>query len=306
MEKTLLSGWFDHFKRKLISEFKLDIETIENYQPDISPLVYCCLKHKHILPRKRTILLSNEFKMNEMASSEEWRLLRAKIESGDDINGYMSKKNNDWQSIDYLLKSCNITHFHLFKNQQGGIRKWLVFGVFTKEYFYALKIGDHNDLYSADLLVSIAASSWPDLNIFRIRTDSKLEESTFDAGRFKRIANDPRLQFNLFSPVTFTDHNKKQRELDNHQNTALTNLTLNNIKIGKIPTKVYIAYTNEADYLTDLDTKLYDGYRAKRMSLSINEKKEKYNIEIHRQRSLKKTYNIPKKIITCSLYEEFK
>ncbi|MCR4509204.1 hypothetical protein NUV66_07790 [Pseudomonas sp. 32.2.56] len=306
MEKTLLSDWFDYFRRKLISEFNLDIKKSENYQPDISPLIYCCIQHKRIAPRKRAILLSNSFKESKMASSEEWRSLRAKIESGDDINGYMSKKVNDWQSIDYLLGSCNITHFHLYKNQDGGTREWLIFGIFTKEHFYALKIGNHNDLYNADALVSITASSWPDLDIFRVRSASETVNSTFDSRFFKKVANDPRLQYNMISPVVFTDHEGQQRELDNHQNTALTNLTLNNIDIGRIPIMVYIAYANEANYLIDLDARLYDEHRAKRMSLTVNDKRGEYTIEIHRRCSLKKIYRIPRRRITCSLYEKFK
>ena len=306
MEKVLLSGWFEHFRKKLLSEFKLDIRESEKFQPDLSPLAYCCILHKRITPRERTVLLSNSFNDGEKADSKEWAELKNKIETGEDINGYMSKKTKDWQSIDYLLSSCNITHFHLHRDQDGGIREWLVFGVFTKETFYALRIGDHNDLYNADTLVSSAASTWPNLDIFRSRATSPHPESTFDSRQFKRIANNPRLQINLLSPVLFTDHNGQQRELDNHQNTALTNLTLNNVDIGRIPIKVYLAYEYEANYLIDLDARLYDRHRAKRMSLAINDKKGEYNIEIHAQRSKNRTHKIPRGCITCSLYEEFK
>ncbi|MEE5107207.1 hypothetical protein V2J92_21925 [Pseudomonas alliivorans] len=306
MEKLLLSGWFAHFKKKLVSEFNIDIREYENYQPDISPLVYCCIQHKRIVPRKRAIFLSNTFNGDAMAGSEVWRSLQAKIESGEDINGYMSKNLNDWQSIDYLLATCNITHFHLYKNDEGGTRQYLVFGIFTRDYFYALKIGDHNDIYNASLLISIAESSWPSLSAFKTRANPEVTEATFDSKAFKRIANNPRLQYNLISPVSFIDHNGQVKELDNHQNTALTNLTLNNINVGKIPIKAYLAYENEASFLTSLDAKLYDGYRANRMSLTVRDKEGEYSIEIHRRRSVKKTYRIPRNFITCSLYEKFK
>ncbi|EPA97792.1 hypothetical protein [Pseudomonas sp. G5(2012)] len=306
MEKTLQSSWFHWFRKKLITEFNLDIRKMKSYQPDIAPIIYCCMQHKRITPRNRTVLLSNEFKNSKWASDEIWLSLQRKIESGEDINGYMSKRVNDWQSIDYLLYTCNISHFHLYKNQKGGIREELVFGVFTKDYFYTIIVGDHNDAYNADKLVSIAASSWPDLNIFKKSDPSTPAKSTFNPREFKRVANNKNLQFNLINPTAFIDHEGQLKELDNHQNTALTNVTLNNMDIGKIPLKVYFAYENEVKYLTDLDARLYGEYSAKRMSLCINEKRGDYSIEIHRQRSLNKTHRIPRKYITCSLYERFK
>lgn len=34
MEKTLQSGWFDIFRKKLMTEFGLDVKKINNYQSD--------------------------------------------------------------------------------------------------------------------------------------------------------------------------------------------------------------------------------------------------------------------------------
>jgi len=302
MKKTLQSGWFNIFRKKLMTDFNLDVRRIKDYQPDISPIVYCCLKHRRITPRMRSVILSKKLQESSWATNAEWMSLKERIENGDDINGYMSKNINDWKAVDYLLYTCNISHFHLHKNKEGGIREHLVFGVFTKDYFYALDIGDHNDLYKADYLVSIASSSWPDLYIFRVKQTADKTESKFNIKEFKRNANDPNLQYNMIAPTSFVDHNGQRKELDNHQNTALIGFYLNEIYIGKIPFKVYCAYVNEITYLERLDARLYDEFQAKKMSLEIDAKKKRYSIEIHLRRSIKISRKIPKKLITCSLY----
>ena len=300
MEKTLQSDWFDIFRKKLMTEFNLDVRKINNYQPDISPIVYCCLQHRRVTPKPRNVILSKKLQESSWATCTEWMSLQESIKKGDDINRYMSKKINDWQVVDYLLFTCNISHFHLYKNNKGGIRDSLVFGIFTKDFFYALDIGNHNELYKADYLVSIVSSNWPNLDIFRVKEAAEKKE--FDQRDFKRNANNHKLQYNMIAPTCFIDHNGQQKELDNHQNTTLTSFELNGIDIGKIPFRVYCAYTNEINYLEKLDARLYELYGAKRMSLEIDTQKKNYSVEVHLQRSKKLNYKIPTEFITCSLY----
>jgi hypothetical protein len=304
MEKTLQSGWFDVFIKKLMDEFKFDVRRIKNYQPDMAPIVYCCLLHRRVAPNPRIVILSKNLQESSWANNKEWISLQERIEKGDDINGFMSKKINDWREIDYLLYTCNISHFHLYKNKDGGIREYLVFGIFTKDFFYALDIGDHNVLYKADYLVSIVSSNWPDLDIFKIKESEGKKEEEFDQKYFKRAANNPNLQYNMIVPTFFIDHNGKRQELENHQNTALIRFNLNGVDIGNIPFKVYCAYINEINYLEILDAKLYEIYQAQKMSLEIDFKKKIYSVEVHLQKSKKLNCKIPKKFITCSLYHQ--
>lgn len=306
MENTLQSDWFKLFRKKLIAEFGFDISELEGYQPDMWPIIYCCLKHRRVSPRARKVILSKKLQESSWAKNADWLSIQEKIEKGDDINGYMSKAIHEWQAVDYLLYTCNISHFHLYKNNKGGIRDSLVFGIFTKDNFYALDIGNHKDLYKADDFFSIAESNWSDLNIFRVKQVPEISEVAFNTKNFKRTANDPNLQYNMIAPTFFIDHNGQRKELDNHQNTALIRFNLNGIDIGKIPLKVYCAYVNEIKHLEELDARLYSRHKAKKMSLALDEKKFNYSIEIHLQRSIKKIYKIPKNFITCSLYESFK
>jgi hypothetical protein len=135
---TLVEQWFKYFEEKIFQEFGQNVKKIEDYQPDVSPLVYCCLHHKKVPHIKREVILSNEFKSSIWFSNPAWLNLKETIENGKDINCYMSKSIRDWKSIDYLLYTCKIRHFHLYNNQEGGIRKELVFGIFTENKFYVL------------------------------------------------------------------------------------------------------------------------------------------------------------------------
>ena len=189
-----------------MTEFNFDVTKINNYQPDVTPIVYCCLQHRRVKPNRRNVILSKQLQESSWATNAEWISLQERIKNGDDINGYMSKKINDWQAVDYLLYTCNISHFHLYKNKDGGVRDFLVFGIFTKDFFYALDIGGHNDLYRADYLVSIVVLNWPDLDIFRVKETTEKTETRFDRKEFKRAANNPNLQYNMVAPTYFIDH----------------------------------------------------------------------------------------------------
>ncbi|MCG9096220.1 hypothetical protein [Laribacter hongkongensis] len=305
MEKTLQSGWFEVFRKKLLADFGLDVRGINNYQSDMAPIVYCCLQHRRVSPKPRNVILSKEFQKNSLANDKEWMSIQNDIQKGRDINLYMSKKINDWQAVDYLLYTCNISHFHLYKNKEGGIREHLVFGIFTKENFYALNIGKHGDLYKPDDFISIVVSNWPELlDAFKVKKAPQNTSAAFNSKLFKQLANNTNLQCNLIAPAPFIDHDNQRKELDNHQNTGLIKVELNGIDIGKIPCRVWCAYLNEIGYLQKLDAKLFARYGAKNMSLEMDIKNKCYSIEIHRQRSIKINHKIPKKFITCSLYHK--
>lgn len=306
MNGTLQYSWFDWFRRKILTEFDQDVTMIKDYQPDITPIVYCCLQHKRVMPQKRKVILSDFFVNNEFGAKSEWLSLKKKIEDGVDINPYMSKNINDWRSVDYLLYTCNISHFHLHKGKQGGIRPELVFGVFTDDTFYAICIGDHNDIYSSDKLLSLADSSWPKSSIFNYAENAAYSSGIYSARDFKNFANNSNLQMNLLNPSVFANQYGVVKSLAGHQNTALIDYTLNGIDYGKIPYRVYCAYENEIEFISALDEKLYRAYGARNMSLTINGKNKKYIIKIHMQRQLELEYSVPRNRITCSLYDRYR
>lgn len=306
MNGTLQHSWFDWFRKKIYADFNQDVTTIKDYQPDITPIVYCCLQHRRIEPKKRRVILSDFFAKNNMSSSSEWISLKNKIENGVDINQYMSKSINDWKAVDYLLYTCNISHFHLHKDKYGGIRPELVFGVFTDEAFYAICVGDHNDIYASDKLLSLADSSWPRSKIFKYAEGASYSSRIYSAKDFKNFANNQNLRINLINPSSFATQSGVVKSLIGHQNTALIGYTLNGIDYGKIPYRVYCAYENEIEFISALDAKLHSVHRARNMSLTVDEKNRKYMIEIYLRRSLSIEYSIPRNRITCSLYGRYR
>jgi hypothetical protein len=65
MSKSLTEQWFDWFEERILSEFGMDVKKVAKYQPDVSPLVYCCLHHKRVPVQKREVILSKKIQDSE-------------------------------------------------------------------------------------------------------------------------------------------------------------------------------------------------------------------------------------------------
>ena len=256
--------WFKIFKRKII-DLNLNYQSINDEELDVMPIIYCCLINRMILPNPRRICLSKEF--NEEIKG--WENIKKIISTGEDINPYMSKRIKDWREHDLLLYSAGISHFHLSKNKSGGVKDELVFGIFTKNDFYGIFIGNHDDIYNLEYLVSIVDKNWPEL------LDSSINNnSSFSEDFFKQNALDKRLQMNIFKPG----------RLDGHMHSNLINYNING-KILKIPTPVFFAYENEIKYIDKIENTIisriknkFQGYENVDYFLEVDEFNQCYKI----------------------------
>jgi len=303
---TLKHQWAMHFERKIVSEFNLSLDKIENYSTRISPLIYCCLSHRRVKVKKWNIKTSNEFESSEWVNNKKWLKIKNKLENGYDINHFMSKKLVDWMSVDYLLYTYNIYHFHLDKDNSGGIGEHLVFGVFYKDTFYVLGIENHNDLYSARKWIQTIYNNWNNLdNLFQF----KLKDSgitSFDPKELKKIANNPNLQFNLVEPIDILNEDGQSLSLIGHQHTNLTNVDLGYIKFEKIPIQAFIAFSNEENDILNIESEILSKYRNNyHLNLTIDEKNFRYKIIINKNFFNTEIYNISKNKITCSHYHKY-
>lgn len=279
--ETLVTQWARFFEKKLNKEFGLITSEIDNYQLDAAPLVYCCLLHRKVEVKKWNIVLSNEFLSSKWATSDEWLKIKDILEQGKDINPYMSKSLKNWQAVDYLLYTYGIHHFHLYKNKDGGIRSELVFGVFSNDELYVLGVGNHNDLYKAESWLKILHNNWGEKNILSNVVKIINQENNFNESEFKMMANNPKLQFNMISPMQFTDDKGNVLEVKGHQHTHVIDFTLNDIKYSKIPVQAFVAYANEFDYLQLIEDHLLRKCNKKApLILNIDLEKRKYNIKV--------------------------
>lgn len=265
MELMLRRELFAFYQNKIASDFDLDVESINDYKLELSPLIYASLLNKRVTPKPRAVLESHEFSVPEKYQ-KDWGQLKKLIKEGGDIKKYQSKDIDDWRKVDYLLFSCNITHIHFTSKNGKGTNRELVFGIVTNDEFYALYVGDHNDLYKPELFYEIAESNWPG-RLFQ-SGQGKASRDNYT----KRLANDPSHHHNLIKPIG---------TLQGHQHTTLVGIENDNLK--NISLKSLIAYNNEVDYLNDLEEKLCRkfGYDIP-LKLEVDLMRKRYKIRIQR------------------------
>lgn len=290
---TLAQLWFKFFEYKIFSEFNIKFSDLES-DFTLSPLVYTFLKYKQIIPKPRAVfeqpnLLDN---CNEKIKNK-WLLLKKNIESGIDINPFMSKKNLQWKDmqkntiIDYLYITTSISHFHLRKNSKGGIGDELVFGIFHQDNFYALKIGNHSDLYNLESFKEILEENFSRINV--------LDKINSSVELFKRLANDVNHQ------PHFIYSQKIPEEYDNELGLINYNIDGNNYRV---PIKVFSAYENEIRYIGKIESLPFSPVGLK---LEIDLENREY--VIYRKNFLEpkqelKRISLPKIDILCSSYKQ--
>jgi hypothetical protein len=126
-----------------------------------------CLRYhnlllKHILTKPRKIYLSEEF-----TCPAEYQLnfdtLKNKIETGADLNPYLSKKAADCDEEDGLLYDWGIYHLHLGEMNSSGVVSRtgpILFAKFEDENAYLIGVYSHGDWYKQEI-IGIVHRNWP-------------------------------------------------------------------------------------------------------------------------------------------------
>jgi len=288
MKYILRKQWFEYFEKKLISDLSLDINLIKDYQLDLAPIVYCSLLHKKVKSNKRSVHISDVFTKEDIKINDNWDNIKKIIEDGGDINEYMSKSTKDWKKFDYLLCMGNFSHIHIAKNKDGGIGKDLVFGVFTKDSFYALLIGDHESLYDVDVLCEIAERNFP--NEFKCSNFNHIKDIFF---------NEKNIDYKYKTAIAHDDKYKVYG-FNKTYDQLLVPYTLNDIKYGHLPFKVLMAYENEINHIEKIEKYIYETHKTRNYVLEIDAKSNKYVVDITSYINFKKEF--PMKNNICSTF----
>ncbi|MCB2263950.1 MAG: hypothetical protein LGR52_13610 [Candidatus Thiosymbion ectosymbiont of Robbea hypermnestra] len=151
------------------------------------------IQKKRIFARPRQVHISSELAQHQLYRFEKKSVISEiinKIKNGDDLNIYLSDKQNELDHIDLTLTVMGIHHFHLGDTiVQNGKRKGLVKGtkslLFIKieqqdAYFIDILSHDINTGFLNRRLLSIIYKNWPILlEDFRIdRENIKCREIT--------------------------------------------------------------------------------------------------------------------------------
>jgi hypothetical protein len=284
----LVENFIKIYESKLQLDFGLDLERIGQGDKSMAPIVYVSIINKRVSARPRTVEIAGEFIVPD-THADKWLNLKRLIEDGSDLSPYLSRDKDSWDKADYLLYCSNLHHLHLATRRGVGTEKELIFGIFTNEKFHAVHFGDHHDAYQIDTLVGKAELSWPG-QLFTIGEESATH-NLYD----KRLANDPRLQFNLITP---------SGKLAGHQRTNLISLSDDKgNEIKNVPFQAWAAFDNEVLYLCDLERKLSakHGYMA-HMNLSINFKRKLYRVSVSGKNY---EYKYPNMVTASSLTSSF-
>ncbi len=147
--------------------------SIDSSQHDSGVL---CIQYFNVLKRQidakpRKVLVSKEFSCPKQYKSGI-KLIRRKVENGQDLTPHLSTKVKFLDYNDALLNDWGIYHFHLGDSleKNGFIKRTgpVLFARVTDEYFYMLDIFEHGS-WSQQRLVEIIHTNWQEsISLFKI------------------------------------------------------------------------------------------------------------------------------------------
>ncbi|HGN2666795.1 hypothetical protein N7414_30535 [Pseudomonas sp. GD04087] len=279
----LVEDYIKIYEQKLIAEFGLDLEVVEGTARGIAPIVYASILNKKVSARPRQVEIAATFDVPP-EYARTWNALRAKIEQGDDLSAYLSKDHTNWSKADFLLYCSNIHHIHLTTRRGVGTNDELVYGIFKDDKFFAIHFGGHRDIYRIEDFYAIAEDSWPG-QLFKTADDGA--GSSFYE---RRMVTDPTRHMNILKPAG---------HMAGHQRTHLISLTDGEAEIKNVALEVWLVFSNEVDYLTELEdrfSKKY-GYLAQ-LKLHIDFDRQRYIVISEGVRRY--VFEFPKKALTVS------
>ncbi|ENG6109183.1 hypothetical protein ACAY19_004327 [Serratia liquefaciens] len=262
------------YKRKIESDFGADFVSSLAVSGRLFPLIYICLKHRRIPPLRRNVFVASNLK-NDLLKNHRWTLLRSRIELGEDINNYISKKTRNWYDSDYLLYSCNIYHIHLRSSIKGGVGDEVIYAIVKNDSIYVINHGGHHDIFKPGELIEVCENEWPGMH-FDLEIDDSDSSTSIDDDFFKQNACDPRLGFNLLKPAAFTDKTSgKVKYISNHKNTALIRYECQE-GTWKLPLKCVMAFDYEEKLMYKSMKDVYLNYGTHPDSLELDLENRKY------------------------------
>lgn len=156
-----------------------------------------CIQYFNVLKRQidakpRKTLVSKEFNRPKQYQTGI-RLIRRKVESGQDLTPHLSKNIKSLDYHDALLNDWGIYHFHLGDSSEktGFIKRTgpVLFARVTDEYFYMLDVLGHGS-WSQQRLVEIIHDNWQEsISLFKIPEGYRLSSvspSDEDIAQFRK------------------------------------------------------------------------------------------------------------------------
>lgn len=132
--------------------------------PQAISIIYFNARRRWLPQVPRQILKSREFSCSPQFENGLTQL-EAKVERGDDINPYLSRKLKSANYDDALLNDWRVYHFHLgnvagkdgFINRTGPV----LFALVTESHFHEINVYLHGNCTNLDV-IEIVHANWPE------------------------------------------------------------------------------------------------------------------------------------------------
>ena len=207
----LYRDWVE-FSRNQIIAFGYNLSGNEN--DDDLTILYFNIVFRHIEPLPRKVLLSHEFILPTDSTgrfdyNNNFNELKRKIEAGEDINPYLSRRIVKLDYNDPMLNDWGVQHFHLGQTtMSSGLiegTKHVIFAKILYDTAYIIQAYDHDHWTDGEVL-TILHSNWPELlEPHRIHGIYAIKESRdSDLGQIRKAHINPTIDLgngNVFAPL---------------------------------------------------------------------------------------------------------
>ncbi|HID7484560.1 TPA: hypothetical protein ACXHWU_002229 [Morganella morganii] len=164
IECDFINDWYSLMRDLLVNHYKFNQSDVDAIQDDELPFKYIYLEERLVKKAKRKVYISNSFSCPSDIKPG-WDGLKNKIENGEDLTPYLSKKISNLDYHDKMFNEWGIHHFHLGSRMIGGFIErtgCLLYALVTSDGVYAINIYQH-DNWTRDSILQTIHDDWPNL-----------------------------------------------------------------------------------------------------------------------------------------------
>lgn len=161
------ADWIDHLRQCLARSAGWRSDEVSGLEDRYVPVHYFDSLRRKIGAMPRTLKFADDF-FCPMEHMVGWRELQKKVQKGQDINPYLSKRCESLFNADGLLNDWGVHHFHLGTTSDSTNPAYmsrtgpLLYALVTDSIFCAIGILSHTGFEDSLVLESIHRN-WPDM-----------------------------------------------------------------------------------------------------------------------------------------------
>lgn len=159
LQVNFVGDWINSLRQSLSDEWGYNVSKITD---DRIPQLYFNAVNKRPQAKARNVIVSDIFSCPKRLE-KGWRLLRDRVEIGEDLTPNLSKLVNKVRYNDPMLSDWGIHHFHLGDKMEGSFVNRdnpLLFALLKDDDFYVIDIYDHSSWLDRDI-IEVIHRNWP-------------------------------------------------------------------------------------------------------------------------------------------------